>query len=103
MSLTRARGTIPSLSSECLLRPARRCRRRQETNADSLTSAIEGELASAQSASEAREAKMLKVVGAGVGRTGTHSLKNGLEILLGGTCHHMIEVIFVHPEEKGVW
>ena len=27
---------------------------------------------------------MLKVVGAGVGRTGTHSLKNALETLLGG-------------------
>jgi hypothetical protein len=46
---------------------------------------------------------MLKVVGAGVGRTGTHSLKNGLEMLLGGTCHHMIEVIMNHPEEQAVW
>ena len=33
----------------------------------------------------------LRVVGAGVGRTGTHSLKLALEQLLGGPCHHMIE------------
>src|SRR5215472_1167383 len=46
---------------------------------------------------------MLKVVGAGVGRTGTHSLKNALEILLGGTCHHMIEVIMVSPEQIPTW
>ena len=45
---------------------------------------------------------MLKVVGAGVGRTGTHSLKVALEQLLGGTCHHMIEV-FAHPDEVPVW
>jgi sulfotransferase family protein len=45
---------------------------------------------------------MLKVVGAGVGRTGTHSLKIALEQLLGGTCHHMIEV-FGHPDEVPVW
>jgi hypothetical protein len=45
---------------------------------------------------------MLKVVGAGVGRTGTHSLKEALETLLGGTCHHMIEV-FAHPEEVPIW
>jgi hypothetical protein len=45
---------------------------------------------------------MLQVVGAGVGRTGTHSLKIALEQLLGGPCHHMVEV-FAHPEEIGVW
>lgn len=45
---------------------------------------------------------MLKVVGAGVGRTGTHSLKIALEQLLGGTCHHMVEV-FAHPEEIAIW
>jgi hypothetical protein len=44
----------------------------------------------------------LKVVGAGVGRTGTHSLKEALEFLLGGRCHHMIEV-FAHPDEIPVW
>jgi Sulfotransferase domain len=46
---------------------------------------------------------MLKVVGAGIGRTGTHSLKNALETLLGGTCHHMIEVIMVSPEQIPTW
>ena len=45
---------------------------------------------------------MLQVVGAGVGRTGTHSLKLALEQLLGGTCHHMVEV-FGHPEELPAW
>jgi hypothetical protein len=44
----------------------------------------------------------LRVVGAGVGRTGTHSLKVALERLLGGVCHHMVEV-FAHPEEIPVW
>lgn len=34
----------------------------------------------------------LRVVGAGVGRTGTHSLKVALEQLLGGPCHHMMEM-----------
>ncbi len=44
----------------------------------------------------------LRVVGAGVGRTGTHSLKLALEQLLGGPCHHMTEV-FEHPEQIPVW
>ena len=44
----------------------------------------------------------LAVVGAGVGRTGTHSLKIALERLLGGPCHHMIEV-FGHPEQVPAW
>lgn len=35
----------------------------------------------------------LAVVGAGVGRTGTHSLKLALEQLLGGPCHHMVEIL----------
>ncbi|SRR5579871_6628612 len=35
----------------------------------------------------------LKVVGAGVGRTGTHSLKIALEQLVGGRCHHMVEML----------
>ena len=34
----------------------------------------------------------LRVVGAGLGRTGTASLKLALEQLLGGKCHHMFEV-----------
>ena len=37
-----------------------------------------------------------------MGRTGTHSLKDALEILLGGTCHHMIELLH-HPEEIPPW
>lgn len=45
---------------------------------------------------------MLQVVGAGAGRTGTHSLKVALEQLLGGTCHHMVEV-FAHPDEVPMW
>jgi hypothetical protein len=44
----------------------------------------------------------VKVIGAGLGRTGTHSLKIALETLLGGTCHHMVEV-FQHPDEIRVW
>ena len=40
----------------------------------------------------------LQVVGAGVGRTGTNSLKVALEQLLGGTCHHMIEC-FGRPDQ----
>jgi hypothetical protein len=44
----------------------------------------------------------VKLVGAGVGRTGTHALKTALELLLGGTCHHMMEVV-AHPEEIPVW
>lgn len=37
--------------------------------------------------------QQLRVVGAGVGRTGTHSLKLALEQLLGGPCHHMVEIL----------
>ncbi len=44
----------------------------------------------------------LRVVGAGLGRTGTLSLKTALERLLGGRCYHMIE-IFGHPEHAPVW
>ena len=39
----------------------------------------------------------LRVVGAGLGRTGTKSLKLALEQLLGAPCYHMSEV-FQHPE-----
>src|SRR5258708_3594112 len=34
----------------------------------------------------------LRVVGAGLGRTGTNSLKLALEQLLGGPCYHMFEL-----------
>jgi hypothetical protein len=44
----------------------------------------------------------IKVVGAGLGRTGTHSLKLALEQLLGGRCYHMIEV-FGLPEHVPMW
>jgi Sulfotransferase domain len=44
----------------------------------------------------------LRVVGAGLGRTGAHSLKLALEQLLGGPCYHMIEV-FEHPEHVPLW
>ena len=44
----------------------------------------------------------IRVVGAGLGRTGTHSLKMALEQLLDGPCYHMIEV-FGHPEHIPVW
>lgn len=35
---------------------------------------------------------MLRVIGAGLPRTGTMTLKNALETLLGEPCHHMAEV-----------
>lgn len=35
----------------------------------------------------------LRVIGCGVGRTGTESLKQGLEILLDAPCYHMFEVM----------
>ena len=44
----------------------------------------------------------LRVVGAGLGRTGTNSLKVALEQLLGGPCYHMLEV-FQHPEHVPLW
>ena len=44
----------------------------------------------------------LTVVGAGVGRTGTTSLKLALEQLLGAPCHHMYEM-FADPGEIPRW
>jgi len=44
----------------------------------------------------------LRIVGAGLGRTGTTSLKAALERLLGGPCHHMME-LFAHPEQIPAW
>lgn len=44
----------------------------------------------------------LRVVGAGLGRTGTLSLKLALERLLGGPCYHMLEV-FEHPAHVAQW
>jgi Sulfotransferase domain len=44
----------------------------------------------------------LLVVGAGVGRTGTHSLKLALEQLLDAPCHHMLEIIS-DPSQRPRW
>jgi hypothetical protein len=44
----------------------------------------------------------LRVVGAGLGRTGTHSLKIALERLLGAPCYHMVEV-FKRPAHMAAW
>jgi hypothetical protein len=44
----------------------------------------------------------LSVIGAGLGRTGTASLKVALEILGFGRCHHMSEV-FGSPEQIDLW
>ena len=44
----------------------------------------------------------LRVVGAGLGRTGTMSLKLALERLLGAPCYHMVEV-FEHPAHFARW
>ena len=44
----------------------------------------------------------LKIVGAGLGRTGTLSMKHALEQLGFGPCHHMLEV-FMHPESVSLW
>lgn len=44
----------------------------------------------------------MRVVGAGVGRTGTLSLKLALEQLLDGRCYHMIEV-FANVDHLPLW
>jgi hypothetical protein len=44
----------------------------------------------------------VRVVGAGLGRTGTSSLKIALERLLGGPCYHMAEV-GQRPDDPDVW
>jgi hypothetical protein len=44
----------------------------------------------------------LRIIGAGLGRTGTTSLKLALEELLGGTCYHMVEV-GKRPGDADVW
>ena len=45
----------------------------------------------------------LRVVGAGLGRTGTSSLKLALERLLGGYCHHMSEVLADPERHLPLW
>ena len=44
----------------------------------------------------------LKVIGAGFGRTGTDSMREALNLLGFGPCHHMSEVTRV-PEQKRLW
>ena len=44
----------------------------------------------------------LKVIGSGLGRTGTKSLQTALNWLGFGPCHHMVEV-FAHPESMALW
>lgn len=45
----------------------------------------------------------LKVIGAGLGRTGTYSLKLALEALGFGPCHHMEEVAKNLPVQLPLW
>lgn len=44
----------------------------------------------------------LEIIGAGLGRTGTTSLKLALEELLGGPCYHMLE-LRERPADPDVW
>lgn len=44
----------------------------------------------------------MRIIGAGLGRTGTHSLKFALERLLGQPCYHMVEV-FAHLDHVPTW
>jgi hypothetical protein len=45
----------------------------------------------------------LKVIGAGVGRTGTYSLKLAINQLGLGPCHHMEEVLLNQPAQVPLW
>lgn len=45
----------------------------------------------------------LKIIGAGVGRTGTYSLKLAIEQLGLGRCHHMEEVLYNQPVQVPLW
>ncbi len=49
-----------------------------------------------------REREVMQVIGAGLGRTGTNSLKLALEMLLNGPCYHMFE-LWQHPEDVSIW
>jgi hypothetical protein len=44
----------------------------------------------------------LQVIGAGLGRNGTLTLKTALEEIGFGPCHHMVEV-FAHPDQGQFW
>ncbi len=45
----------------------------------------------------------LKIIGPGFGRTGTKSLKEALEVLGFGPCHHMYEVLDNHETQVPHW
>jgi hypothetical protein len=44
----------------------------------------------------------LRIIGTGLSRTGTMSLKDALEILTGEPCYHMYE-LFLNPERLHLW
>lgn len=44
----------------------------------------------------------LKIIGSGLGRTGTKSLQTALNMLGVGPCHHMVEV-FANPDSVPLW
>jgi hypothetical protein len=44
----------------------------------------------------------LKVIGSGLGRTGTKSMQTALNMLGFGPCHHMVEV-FANPDSIPLW
>ena len=44
----------------------------------------------------------IKIIGSGLGRTGTKSLQTALNMLGMGPCHHMAEV-FLQPETMPLW
>lgn len=44
----------------------------------------------------------MQVIGAGLGRTGTLSLKHALEQLLGGPCYHM-QTVVTNPAQLDLW
>ena len=44
----------------------------------------------------------LRLIGAGLGRTGTNSLKLAIEQLLDGPCYHMSE-LFGRDDDIAVW
>jgi hypothetical protein len=46
---------------------------------------------------------VLKVIGSGLGRTGTHSTKTALEMLGFGPCHHMFEVFQDQDRQIPLW
>jgi hypothetical protein len=56
----------------------------------------------ARSVLHREDAMPLKVIGAGLGRTGTMSLKVALEGLGFDECYHMVEVL-AHPDHVPVW